>query len=85
MIDAIERWSAIYNKTKNWAEASKTICIDGKRVPKKTLDDYKQLLALGRKYGFPFEEKKETNVGQLRGFIKNVNRQKREYIRRDIL
>ena len=38
-------------------------------ISRKTLDDYLHLLAMGRKFGFPFTARSNDKVGQLRAFV----------------
>ena len=78
IIEKVSTWRKLYNgiidsgigkekRLKKWSleDAAKVV-----GVSKKSLDDYLLQLRFGRKFGFNFENNKDSKVGVLRLFVK---------------
>lgn len=77
IIDKVSQWRKLYNgiikgtdKNQNLERLSLDDAAAKVGVSKKSLDDYLLQLRFGKKFGFDFENNKESKVGVLRMFVK---------------
>ena len=74
IIERVSLWRKLYNGIPdghgNVIRYSLEEAAEKVGISKKSLDDYLLQLRFGRKYGFDFNNNKETKVGILRAFVK---------------
>lgn len=79
IIEKVSLWRKLYNGVMKDGELIRFSLEDAAQkvgVSKKSLDDYLLQLRFGKKYGFDFQEHRESKVGVLRTYVKDHKRKK---------